>query len=714
MSWADRAERDGYGWVRGRERLVRRVQLRASAWLLATAAVAGIVIVVVAVLLGGVAAQAERRQQDVAARVQALVEAQLLVEKLLLDVETGQRGFLLTGRAEFLEPYDDARARLPAALDEVDRLSTSTGEQDQAARQLRTLTRAKLKSAADAIEVHGYAGPDAARAVVASGRGRRIMDQLRAVIQESAAAGNLERQARSAEAQVIARRATLVGISAAVALVTLLGLTLWLVRQRELAERRRHDDERVREVLRAELAHQAAHDALTGQPNRRLLEDRLTQALARCARDGTLLAVLFIDLDRFKQVNDRHGHTVGDRVLVHTAERLRSMLRSTDTLARIGGDEFVIVCEQLNDVSAAMRLVESVHEQVSYALEVDGIGIDVTASIGVVVADHLGMRLDEVDPRRPASGPPDTESLLAAADEAMYHAKSLGRARHSRYTTEVARNRRDRVTLAGDLRAALDGDEAVGGRLWVAFQPLVELDTGRAVGVEALCRWSHPEHGEIGPGTFIPVAESSGLITTLGDLVLHTAITQLSQWNSDRAQQGLPPLYASVNCSARQLLHPGYTDRLAQMLHQTGTDPRNLVIELTESVLVDTVTGAAARLQSLSDMGVRLALDDFGTGYSSLAYLRRYPFDVIKIDRSFAAGLGKDPDDEAIVASVVAMAGALGRTLIVEGIETASQQAHAQRLGCQFAQGYHYGRPQNAAGLSRALLTDHHLHQERA
>lgn len=226
--------------------------------------------------------------------------------------------------------------------------------------------------------------------------------------------------------------------------------------------------------------------------------------------------------------------------------------------------------------------------------------IDVTASAGVVVADHLAIRLSELHDGAPPSGPPDTEVLLAAADEAMHHAKRLGRARHHVYSTEVARARRDRVAMAGDLREALTGGQDVGGRLWVAFQPLVRLDTGEPVGVEALCRWTHPQHGEVSPAEFIPVAESSGLITTLGDLVLQTACTQMSAWNASRAAAGLPALYISVNCSARQLLHPGCTDRLAAVLRETGTQPVNVVIELSRQ-------RRRQRTPSASDAGSRRA-----------------------------------------------------------------------------------------------------------
>ena len=682
---------------------MRLPQLRASAWLLTVAAIFGITLIVGAVLLDVVATRSEREQQSVASRLEELGRTQLHVEKLLLDVETGQRGYLLTSRPEFLEPYEAARVDLPAQLTVVDELAALDPAQTAAARQLRALTDAKLAITARSIGVHRAQGPAASRALVSSGQGKRIMDELRSVIVDSTRAGEASRERYADRARAVGEQAAYVRAGAATVLCALLGLMLWLVRQREGAEERRRADEQARQELLAELEHQAVHDPLTGLPNRRLLEDRITQALGRCARDGTLLALLFIDLDRFKHVNDRYGHGVGDHVLVAVAERLRAMLRGTDSLARMGGDEFVALCEQLPDESAALTLVTDVQAQLTYRLRVDDVDVDVTASVGMVVADRNGIRLGDLDGRARAAEPPTVEALLAAADEAMYHAKTLGRARHHVYSAEVARNRSHRVALGSDLQEALAGDPQVGGRLWVAFQPLVRLDTGAAVGVEALCRWSHPERGEISPAEFIPVAESSGLISALGDLVLQTACRQVSAWNGGRAADGLPPLYVSVNCSARQLLHPGYTDRLARVLADTGTDPRTLVIELTESVLVDTVTGAGARLQSLSELGVRLALDDFGTGYSSLAYLRRFPFDIIKIDRSFAAGLGKDPEDEAIVASVVGMATALRRTLVVEGIETAAQGEHARRLGCHFAQGYHYGRPQPAQAFDAAL-----------
>jgi diguanylate cyclase (GGDEF)-like protein len=682
---------------------MQRGRFRASSWALALASVTGIAVIVVAGMLDVHAASTEGSQQRLAARLEALVTAEQRVETLLLNVEVGQRGYLLTSRAEFLEPYQTAVRTLPGQLDAVDELAGAEPSAASEARQIRQLATAKVDNAAQTIRVHDDQGAPAASALVASGHGKAIMDQLRATVSDTSAASRSELGSRVERARSTGARSDAVRTAAAALLLALLGTMLWLVQQRERGESQRLEAERTREALVTQLARQSVHDALTGQPNRRLLEDRLTQALGRSARDGTLLAVLFIDLDHFKDINDRYGHAVGDQVLVTTARRIGAVLRGTDTLARVGGDEFVVLCEQLQGEAAALALASVVQDRLADPLDVEGMQVDVSASIGVVVADSTGIRLAESDGDL-AEGPPSIDALMSAADEAMYCAKNLGRARHHRYGAEVARSRQARVTLLSDLREALTGDEAIGGRLWVAYQPLVDLATGETVGVEALCRWTHPALGEVGPATFIPIAEAAGLISTLGEVVLTTACAQLVSWNDSRAAAGLPRLYVSVNCSARQLLHPSYTGRLAQILADVGADPSTVMVELTESVLVDSVTGAAARLQSLADLGVRLALDDFGTGYSSLAYLRRFPFDVIKIDQSFVAGLGQDVQDEAIVTSVVAMAGALDRTLIIEGIETAAQAAHAQRLGCRFAQGYHFGRPSSAEQLGPRLV----------
>jgi diguanylate cyclase (GGDEF)-like protein len=495
-----------------------------------------------------------------------------------------------------------------------------------------------------------------------------------------------------------------VGFGAAALLLLLLVTMVRLVALRARSERRRVAAESGREALAAELAHHLVHDPLTRLPNRRLLESRLDEAVTRIADDGTLLAVLHIDIDRFRQVNDRHGLAAGDRVLTALAERLRSALAPTDTLARLGADQFGVLCEGVHDRATAMSMVAAVQEEARRAIE-DECGLRLTVSVGVVLVDAAGIRVEDDDGGVVMADPAtDAQSLIAAAEEAMYGAKHRGRGRHQAYTLEVARRRFQRTALVGDLREALAGNTATGGRLWVAYQPLVGLPDGSPVGVEALVRWTHPQLGEVSPAQFIPLAEESGLIAELGEQVTSAACAQAAMWNARRARQGLAPLYMSVNCSASQLLDAGAVDRIQATLRTHELSPRDLVLEVTESVLVDTVSGAAERLHAIAATGVRLALDDFGTGYSSLAYLRRFPFDVVKIDRSFAAGLGRHDDDEVIVSAIVAMATSLRCTVVIEGIETPEQARRATRLGCPQAQGYHFARPGPPESVEGHLL----------
>jgi diguanylate cyclase (GGDEF)-like protein len=665
--------------------------LGTGGWYLAAAVGLGIVVLLLEEVLISRAVDQIRGGKDMAAQVGAVQIESDRVLNLLYEAESEQRGYLLTGEPGFLESYEAAVAQVPAALDALSQLDTKFDDQHGHVRELDALAAAKIQEFASAVE-QSRRGDETAATAAVGGRGRQLMAEIRAVDAELAEELDIEVAAQAERSAKAQQRAGTVGdMGSALGLLLLLGM-LGLLRHRGRLEGRHAEDAQERENLLGQLAHQATHDALTGLPNRRLLRDRIDQALARSAEDRTLIAVFFIDLDHFKHVNDSRGHAVGDKVLTETARRLRAELRAADTLARVGGDEFVVVCEGLASVAEADELAAVLAGRLTGGLEVAGRRTPVTFSLGVVVAEHDRI-YGETAPRDLTA-----EALLNAADAAMYAAKDAGRAQWRHYDPAEARQRTDRDSLAGDLGLAL-----AEGQLWPAYQPLVNLAGDEPVGVEALLRWDHPTRGPVPPATFIPVAEESGLIVPIGTFVLQQACAQVGAWNKLRQHHGLPPLYASVNVSARQLLDPDFLGLLARTLGESGLPAELLTLEITEGVLVDSVNGAADRLEQIAATGVRLALDDFGTGYSSLSYLRRFPVETIKVDRSFTAGLGLSDADEAIVSAVVSLANRLGRRVLVEGIETREQACHVARLGAHLGQGYLYGRPVNADQLHGML-----------
>lgn len=426
-----------------------------------------------------------------------------------------------------------------------------------------------------------------------------------------------------------------------------------------------------RKRAQAELAHQALHDPLTGLPNRVLFLDRLGVSLARLGRRDTGVAVLFLDLDRFKLINDSHGHDAGDRVLVEVAARLRALLRPSDTLARLGGDEFTILCEDVADEGAAAAVAERVAATLGPPVMVDDAEAYLSASIGIAVGRDPGMA--------PAA-------LLRDADAAMYGAKERGRSRYAMFDGAMRLRGAERLRAEADLRRAVER-----GELRVHYQPQVDLASGRPVGVEALVRWAHPERGLVPPGEFVPVAEETGLIVAIGEWVLRQACRQARAWE-DRT--GDHSLRMAVNLSARQLADDGLRDVVAEALADSGLAPDRLCLEITESAVSEDPLAARQALIALRRLGVRLAIDDFGVGFSSLGQIRQLPaVDVLKIDRSFIGGLGRNREDAAIVASVISLADALGLTTVGEGVETSDHARELRALGCEQAQGFYFGRP---------------------
>ena len=437
-----------------------------------------------------------------------------------------------------------------------------------------------------------------------------------------------------------------------------------------------------RKAFEQRLEYQATHDPLTGLPNRTLFLDRLELALARSRRSHRPVAVLFCDVDHFKVVNDSLGHGAGDRLLVALAQRLRDALRPGDTVARFGGDEFVILCEDLASEHDAIVIAERANGTVHEPLTVESTEVFSSLSIGIAFAN-------------PGTAP---ETMIRDADAAMYLAKEHGRARYEIYDERMRTTLVERLDIETALRRALTRHE-----LRVFYQPTISLVTGRVVGVEALLRWEHPERGLLVPSEFIDVAEETGLIVPIGAWVVEQACRQAQRWQV--ASPEADRLFVSVNLSARQLDTAALAENVAEIIRRTGLAPGLLGLEITESVVMRDPEASTTALRALKDLGVRLAVDDFGTGYSSLAYLRRFPVELLKVDRAFVDGLGDsgDAEDRAIVAAVVSLAHTLGMQAIAEGVETAEQLADLRALGCDMAQGYFVSKPVAAPDVDDLL-----------
>ena len=423
--------------------------------------------------------------------------------------------------------------------------------------------------------------------------------------------------------------------------------------------------------------HLAHHDVLTGLPNRAVFLDRVRQAMARLSRRPGAVAVLFLDIDDFKFVNESHSHLIGDELLRAVPARLGEVVRRGDTLARIGGDEFALLYTELSGPHEAAAVAQRILDGFRRPFTAGGEDIAVSASVGVAVAGDPG---------------PTADGMLADAGAAMYRAKAHGRARFELFDAELRARVHERLDLARDLRRAIAQDE-----LTVHYQPIVALETGAPTGFEALLRWNHPERGPVPPGVFIPIAEETGSIVELGRWVLERACSDLAEWSGAAGSD----LELAINLSARQLVDQGLQELIGGLPLTTGFDLGRLSLEVTETALHREDELPAERLWALKELGVGIHLDDFGSGYSSLGHLRRFPIDVLKVDRSFVAGIGDDSQDAAIVAAILPMAAALGLDVIAEGVETSAQAAHLLDLGCRRAQGFLFGRPAPAEELPR-------------
>ncbi len=441
-----------------------------------------------------------------------------------------------------------------------------------------------------------------------------------------------------------------------------------------------------RKAFEEQLAHQAFHDAVTGLANRALFKDRVEHMIERQARDRLPVSVLFMDLDDFKTINDSLGHAAGDRLLSEVGERLKSSLRQADTAARLGGDEFAILLEDGGDGVDAAEVASRILAALEGPFHLEGKEVFVRASIGIATAD--------AEP----SGPEAAEELLRNADVAMYMAKEAGKGRYQVYEPTMHDTALQRLELKADLQRAVDNGEFV-----LHYQPVIELEAGRIEGLEALVRWQHPARGLVAPLDFIPLAEETGLIVPIGRWVLREACTQARALQERYSL--MPPIHMAVNLSARQLQRPEIVGEIAETLMQTRLDPERLVLEITESVMMRDMDLSIQRLAELKQLGVRLAVDDFGTGYSSLNYIRRFPVDILKVDKSFVDGVNEGGEESALTAAIIDLAGILHLRPVAEGIERADQLEKLLALRCALGQGYYFAKPLTLARVHELLAT---------
>ncbi|MEH2208622.1 MAG: EAL domain-containing protein [Nostoc sp.] len=437
-------------------------------------------------------------------------------------------------------------------------------------------------------------------------------------------------------------------------------------------------------LAEAQLIHDAFHDILTGLPNRALFMERLERALMQVKRRANYtFAVLFLDLDRFKVVNDSLGHTIGDQLLTALARRLENCLRTGDTVARLGGDEFTILLDDLQNPNDVISVVERIHETLTFAFQLSGYEVFTTVSIGIALSKGSYNRPEE---------------LLRDADIAMYRAKALGKARHEIFDSTMYTQVTQLLELEMDLRRAVERQE-----FQVYYQPIILLETYKIIGFEALVRWQHPQHGLVSPDNFIPLAEETGLIIPIGYWVLGEACRQMRVWQLQFPTD--PPLTISVNLSTKQFSQPSLIDKINQIMQETGLEVGSLKLEITESVLMENIQLATFMLLQLQQMNIQLHLDDFGIGYSSLSYLHRFPSNALKIDRSFIAKIGANGENLEIVQAIVALAQSLNIDVIAEGVETLEQLAQLRVMKCKYAQGYFFSQPLDSKSVETLILS---------
>jgi diguanylate cyclase (GGDEF)-like protein len=590
------------------------------------------------------------------------------VQSDIVGAESGLRGYILSGERDRLVQAHESLGRAAQPIKALRARPEATPDGTRQVESADTLIGEEVERFAALIELDRSKGMSAAIRSISATGGAAAIRRVQGLVQGLLAAEDAQLQAQTAQSR---RSSDLSVVTAAVATLFNLGLlgAVILLARREIKERRQAE-----EVVKFA----ATHDPLTGLPNRVLLAERVNRAVAAAKAQGRTTAVLFIDLDRFKNINDALGHEAGDRLLQNVADRLVRCVRRSDTVARQGGDEFVVLVENFQAPGDLVQVAEKILAEVAGPMTVYGKEFQITASIGMSTF--------------PADGE-DLRALLKNADIAMYRAKQQGNA-YQFYASQMSAHSVERLELEAALRQALERDE-----LSLHYQPKIEARTGRVTGIECLLRWQHPTLGTVQPDQLVPLAEETGLIVPIGKWALRTACLQARAWSA----QGLPLFRMAVNLSARQFMSPTLLDDVMETIAGTGMDSHLIEFEVTESMMMREPEEAVKLLRDLKAIGVRLTIDDFGTGYSSLAYLKRLPIDCVKIDASFVRGIPVDASDVAITETVIAMSRSLGLKVVAEGVETRDQTRFLEQRGCDEMQGFYFSRPLPAEEMAAYL-----------
>lgn len=599
-----------------------------------------------------------------------IVELLRSVSAAVADSEAGQRSYIISERKEYLEDSGELLRAADRRLNDIRPLIGDDAAELERIGLLQSSIAARAAEFEHALELLKDADRRAALRAISTEESRRNLDDTYELFRQFRAKQGERFIQRTRQLQEHSRFSLATQSIATFFGLVFLGLIYYLV-YREITVRRQAEEK---------LKIVATHDPLTALPNRTLLHERLSQVLARAQRQGRPLAVLLVDLDRFKHVNDTLGHEAGDTLLQVAARRFYNCLRETDTMARQGGDEFVVLMDELPDRQPITRVSQRILDAMVEPFVIEGQEIHLTASIGISVY------------------PDDGRTVLRNADMALYRAKGKGGNNYQFYSAQIDNCSRERLTLESGLRRALERDE-----LRLHYQPKVDLAAGHVCGMEALLRWQHPRMGLIAPDRFIPIAEESGLIRPIGAWALKSACMQNRAWQ----RQGMQRFPVAVNLSPRQFAEESLLDDIKSALADSGLEASDLELEITESMVMDDPEQAVNTLRRLKDLGIRVAIDDFGTGYSSLAYLKRFPIDSVKVDRSFVEDIPQDVDSMAIAQAIIAMAHSLRLKVVAEGVESEAQVSFLRGEGCDEIQGHYFSAARVASeipGIMRKTL----------
>lgn len=599
-----------------------------------------------------------------------VVELLRSVSAAVADSEAGQRSYIISERKEYLEDSGELLRAADRRLNDIRPVIGNDAAELEKIDLLRSSIAARTAEFEHALELLKDGDRRAALKAISTEQSRQNLDYTYELFRQFRAKQGEQFIQRTRQVQEHSRFSLATQSIATLFGLVFLGLIYYLV-YREITVRRQ-TEEKLRVV--------ATHDPLTALPNRTLLHERLSHVLARAQRHGRPLAVLLVDLDRFKHVNDTLGHEAGDTLLQLAARRFYNCLRETDTMARQGGDEFVVLMDELSDRQPITRVSQRILDAMVQPFVIEGQEIHVTASIGVSVY------------------PDDGRTLLRNAEMALYRAKGKGGNNYQFYSAQIDSYSRERLALESGLHRALERDE-----LRLHYQPKVDLATGQICGMEALLRWQHPQMGLVAPARFIPIAEESGLIRPIGAWALKTACMQNRAWQ----RLGMQRFPVAVNLSPRQFSEESLLDDIKSALAESGLEASDLELEITESMVMDDSEQAVNTLRRLKDLGIRVAIDDFGTGYSSLAYLKRFPIDSVKVDRSFVEDIPQDVDSMAIAQAIIAMAHSLRLKVVAEGVESEAQVSFLRGEGCDEIQGHYFSAARAASeipGIMRKTL----------